>query len=159
MMAKTQLLEFLKHEFPLTLKVIRAFPAGNLNFKPHERSSSAKRLISTFVFEMILMQNALGRPRDPEFFKTYNPKDTDALAADFEKESAQTISMIEAASDADLEKEVPFGKWNFPATRLITMLAHDQIHHRGQLSVYIRMAGGKVPAIYGPSADDADAKF
>ncbi len=30
----------------------------------------------------------------------------------------------------------------------------DQIHHRGQLSVYVRMAGGKVPSIYGPSADE-----
>jgi uncharacterized damage-inducible protein DinB len=30
----------------------------------------------------------------------------------------------------------------------------DQIHHRGQLAVYVRMAGGKVPSIYGPSADE-----
>ena len=34
------------------------------------------------------------------------------------------------------------------------MMICDRIHHRGQLSVYVRMAGGKVPSIYGPSADD-----
>jgi uncharacterized damage-inducible protein DinB len=33
-------------------------------------------------------------------------------------------------------------------------MLHDQIHHRGQLTVYVRMAGGMVPSIYGPSADD-----
>ena len=33
-------------------------------------------------------------------------------------------------------------------------LLHDQIHHRGQLSVYVRMAGGRVPSIYGPTADE-----
>ena len=33
----------------------------------------------------------------------------------------------------------------------------DAIHHRGQLSLYIRLTGGKVPAIYGPSADEASA--
>jgi uncharacterized damage-inducible protein DinB len=36
----------------------------------------------------------------------------------------------------------------------VWFLLHDQIHHRGQLSVYLRMADGKVPAIYGPSGDE-----
>jgi uncharacterized damage-inducible protein DinB len=33
-------------------------------------------------------------------------------------------------------------------------MLHDQIHHRGQFSVYLRMVGGKVPSIYGPSGDE-----
>ena len=37
---------------------------------------------------------------------------------------------------------------------LAWMLLHDSIHHRGQISVYIRLAGGKVPSIYGPTADE-----
>jgi len=37
---------------------------------------------------------------------------------------------------------------------ILWMALHDMIHHRGQLSVYIRIAGGKVPSIYGPSADE-----
>ena len=36
----------------------------------------------------------------------------------------------------------------------IWFLLHDEIHHRGQFSVYLRMAGGKVPSIYGPSSDE-----
>ena len=37
---------------------------------------------------------------------------------------------------------------------LVWGMLHDQIHHRGQLSVYLRIVGGKVPSIYGPSADE-----
>jgi len=43
-----------------------------------------------------------------------------------------------------------------PITRMnwLWFLLHDQIHHRGQLSIYLRMAGGKLPSIYGPTADE-----
>ena len=41
-----------------------------------------------------------------------------------------------------------------PAGAIASMMLWDQIHHRGQLSVYLRMAGGSVPSIYGPSADE-----
>jgi uncharacterized damage-inducible protein DinB len=40
------------------------------------------------------------------------------------------------------------------ADDFLLMMICDQIHHRGQLTVYIRLAGGLVPSIYGPSADD-----
>jgi uncharacterized damage-inducible protein DinB len=43
---------------------------------------------------------------------------------------------------------------DIPAESFLWFMLHDQIHHRGQLSVYVRMAGGKVPSIYGPSADE-----
>jgi uncharacterized damage-inducible protein DinB len=41
-----------------------------------------------------------------------------------------------------------------PKIDFLWFLLCDQIHHRGQLSVYLRMAGGKVPSIYGPSGDE-----
>jgi uncharacterized damage-inducible protein DinB len=61
--------------------------------------------------------------------------------------------------DAALEQTVqfPVGPGKFGDFRKIDFcwfLLHDHIHHRGQLSVYIRLAGGKVPAIYGPSGDE-----
>jgi len=37
---------------------------------------------------------------------------------------------------------------------VLWLMLHDQIHHRGQLSVYLRLVGAKVPSIYGPSADE-----
>jgi uncharacterized damage-inducible protein DinB len=41
-----------------------------------------------------------------------------------------------------------------PKVAFLWFILHDQIHHRGQFSVYLRIAGGKVPSIYGPSADE-----
>jgi uncharacterized damage-inducible protein DinB len=41
-----------------------------------------------------------------------------------------------------------------PKIDLLWMVLHDQIHHRGQFSIYLRMADGKVPSIYGPTADE-----
>ena len=43
---------------------------------------------------------------------------------------------------------------DIPLPEFLDFMLHDQIHHRGQLSIYVRMAGGKVPSIYGPSADE-----
>lgn len=42
----------------------------------------------------------------------------------------------------------------YPAVEFLWFMLFDQVHHRGQLSVYVRMTGGKVPSIYGPSADE-----
>ena len=52
---------------------------------------------------------------------------------------------------------VPVGKGvsaDVPKLDFLWLMLNDQIHHRGQLSVYTRMAGGKVPSMYGPSADE-----
>ena len=43
---------------------------------------------------------------------------------------------------------------DIPKIDFLWFLLHDQIHHRGQFSVYLRMADGKVPSIYGPTADE-----
>ncbi|HEU0053964.1 MAG TPA: DinB family protein, partial [Longimicrobium sp.] len=61
--------------------------------------------------------------------------------------------------DADLAGSVQFfvgpGKLGDVAkTQFMWFLLHDQIHHRGQFSIYLRIAGGKVPSIYGPTADE-----
>jgi uncharacterized damage-inducible protein DinB len=48
----------------------------------------------------------------------------------------------------------PRQKGDVPLADFVEFMLGDQIHHRGQLSVYLRMAGGKVPSIYGPSADE-----
>jgi len=67
--------------------------------------------------------------------------------------------LISGASDAQLTEEVHFltaPKTMGAISRIdwVWFLLHDQIHHRGQFSVYLRMAGGKLPSIYGPTADE-----
>ena len=155
MIPKDSLLKFARKEFATTLKVLNAFPQEKKDFKPHERSSSALGLISTFIFEMYLVRMyVLGDPVDPSIFKTYKPDGVAAVISDFESEIAQMIAGLDRLSEADLSKTVTFAGHTFAADEFVMMMICDQIHHRGQLSVYVRMAGGKVPSIYGPSADD-----
>jgi uncharacterized damage-inducible protein DinB len=68
------------------------------------------------------------------------------------------MAAVENMPDSRLSEEVTFftgpGQMGMvPISEVLWLMLMDSIHHRGQLSVYVRMAGGKVPSIYGPSAD------
>lgn len=155
MIPKDSLLKLAKREFATTLKVLKAYPGEMTDYRPHERSSNAIGLISTFVFELYLIRmNLFGDPIDPSVFKTYKPESISGVVNDFEKESGLVITGLERMPEAEFSKNVTFAGRTFEAGEFALMMICDQIHHRGQLSVYIRLVGGKVPAIYGPSADD-----
>jgi uncharacterized damage-inducible protein DinB len=94
---------------------------------------------------------AAAKPAPPTVF-------TDTVAA-FEKAARDTIATVTKATDTQLNAMVkfPVGPGKTADMRAIDVLwatVRDQIHHRGQMSVYVRLAGGKVPSIYGPTADE-----
>ena len=155
MVTKTELSKLLKREFATTLKVMRAFPENKLDFTPHERSSNVRKLLSTCIFEMFSMKSLVfGEHIDNSIYKTYSPDSVKRFVEDFEKETSDIVSKLEALPESELNKEINFAGRKIIADEFMMMMLFDQIHHRGQMSVYIRLAGGKVPSIYGPSADD-----
>ncbi|MHB1688498.1 MAG: DinB family protein [Ignavibacteriaceae bacterium] len=155
MITKENLLKLFRKEFATTLKVMRAFPEDKLDFAPHERSQTAKRTMSTFIFEMFFMESyVFGGKLDRAAFQNYAPGDLQTLIADFEKHTSNVISKLGNLPDEEMKKIVEFAGAKIPVDEFMLMMLLDQIHHRGQMSVYIRLAGGKVPSIYGPSADD-----
>ncbi len=155
MITKESLLKLFKKEFTTTLKVMNAFPEDKLDFTPHERSQTAKKILSTFVFEMFLVEfYAFGEDIDRSVFQTYAPNQLQTIISDFKKHSDNVLSKVENFSDKDMNKTIEFAGTKFTADGFMLMMLFDQIHHRGQISVYIRLAGGMVPSIYGPSADD-----
>jgi uncharacterized damage-inducible protein DinB len=156
---KRQYLDVFKREFPTTLKVMKAYPSGQDDFKPHERSYSACQLIHSFAQENELIGQALrGDLKMPPDFQP--PPATCAEAvANFERGARKLITAVEKMPESRLFETVTFftgpGQMGqVPVGELLWLMLLDSIHHRGQLSVYIRMAGGKVPSIYGPSADE-----
>jgi hypothetical protein len=155
MILKDDLIKIIKKETATTIKAMSAFPAGKLSFVPHERSRNAGQLMATFLFEMYLIESyAFGEKIDRSIFQTYAPADIQTLVSDFEKESSRVVSMLEKMPESEMSKSVEFAKKKGTAGDFIFMMISDQIHHRGQLTIYIRLAGGKVPSVYGPSADD-----
>ena len=158
---RQEFLDTLKREHETTRKVIDAFPADQADFKPHPRSNSAQQLVWTFAVEEGLMLKALknqlniegggGFPKAPD---TY----ADVLQA-FKRIHAEMVGALEAARDEDFAGTVRFFTGpktlgDYHKSEFLWFMLCDQIHHRGQLSVYVRMVGGKVPSIYGPSADE-----
>ena len=155
MFSNQDLLKILQKEFATTLKVMHAYPEDKLDFSPYERSSKAKTIMSIFIFEMYLIElNIFGIKIESSKFQTYSPENLQTIISDFEKETNFVISNLQNLTDSDMYNSVEFAGTKFTAGDFMLMMLFDQIHHRGQLSVYIRLAGGKVPSVYGPSADD-----
>jgi uncharacterized damage-inducible protein DinB len=154
MTTKEHLLEAAEREFATTLKVIRAFPGDRLDFKPHEVSRSASDLLTIFLTEFRLIEQIVGGKMVMSDLEIHSYPTLLEFSDQFELISSQAISKINSLSDDGLQETIQgFGRTQTKLD-LIWLMILDQIHHRGQFSVYIRMAGGKVPQIYGPSADE-----
>ena len=159
--AKQQFLDSFERESATTLKLLRALPPNQSDFRPHMRSKSARELAFTFVGEQMLITKALtdqlnftGSGGPPVV-----PNDFQAIINQFENGQRTLVELIRKTPDAKFNTTVQFpigpgqmGDWSKIA--FAWFILSDQIHHRGQFSVYVRMAGGKVPSIYGPSADE-----
>lgn len=160
MIPRGELLKLAKKEFATTLTMMRAFPADQVTFRPHERSSEVRKLMSTFVFELYLTSaHVFGDAMDRTKFTGYQPATLADIIEDFRRETESALRRLEALPDAALEKQVVFNQVPFRSDRFFLMMLCDQIHHRGQLSVYVRLAGGKVPSVYGPTADDSSTNL
>jgi uncharacterized damage-inducible protein DinB len=160
MVTKENLLKLFNKEFATTLKVIHAYPENKLDYTPHERSQTAKRILSTFVFEMYLIKSyVFNENMVRSVFQKYSPENLLTIASDFEKNTSEVISKLENAPDSIMHNDVEFAGTKMTAGDFMLMMLFDQIHHRGQMTVYIRLAGGKVPSVYGPSADDSSTNL
>jgi uncharacterized damage-inducible protein DinB len=146
-----------KAELPAFLKVLRAVPPDRLDYKPHDRSPSAEQLVWTLTNELKSCIEAATDFRT-EWKVEPAPAFEDMLEK-FERWSYQLADRVTKMSEADWERPVQLyfgGKLaqEQPAGAFLWFILFDAIHHRGQLSAYLRPMGGKVPAIYGPSADE-----
>jgi uncharacterized damage-inducible protein DinB len=156
---KQMFLQSFQRESATTLKVLKAYPAERSDYRPHEKSRSAKELAWTFVLEQGIVTGALIGKVDFSQPMPKPPADYKDVLAAFEKGVRETAAKISAANEEDLSKTMPFpvGPKQMADLRRFDVLwtaLMDQVHHRGQFSVYLRLAGGKLPSIYGPTADE-----
>lgn len=155
MLTKIELTNLLTTEYQTTKKVIMAMPADKLDFAPHEKSTPAGKLIRVFGAGMAITLSILNNQEVTDPYN--NVPEIDSLADAekmFDELSAQMLQKVSELSDEGLNQTVTVWGMTKTYSEWILFLLLDMIHHRGQLSVYIRLAGGLVPSIYGPSADD-----
>ena len=145
-------------EHATTRRVLHAFPAGHSELKPHERSVTARQLAWTFVLEELMMLKVLSN--EPVLGSGFGkaPDSWDEILDQFDQVHNQMMERLQSSDAASLHPVQFFAAPKTPAEyapmAFLWRFLSDQIHHRGQLSVYLRMAGGKVPSIYGPSGDE-----
>jgi len=157
---KQQFLDTLARETAITLKVLRAFPSNQTEFRPHIIAKSARELAWTFVVEQYLLNKAFSnQPMFAGGGPPPAPSDFQAIVAQYERDHRALVDLLKSTPEDDFHDIVQFptgpgkmGDWSKLA--FAWFILSDQIHHRGQYTVYLRMAGGKVPSIYGPSADE-----
>jgi uncharacterized damage-inducible protein DinB len=160
---KQQFLDVYDQELATTMRVLLAYPEDKLDLRPHPKLKTARELASVFV----TMPGLGTRVWNDEFAKGVPsgvappppPDNWKDLLAALKKAHKDFRGLIESASDATLLEKVhvltaPKTLSEISRINWLWFLLHDQIHHRGQFSVYLRMAGGKVPSIYGPTADE-----
>ncbi len=147
-----------KQEFPIFVKVFKALPAGRLDYKPHEGSRTAGR-IAWGLAEEIRSVTEIVENGESHWANSPEPGSHAEIVSALEQHGARLTALAEALDDA---------KWNSPGRFLAGgqvvfagpirdhcfWILFDGVHHRGQLSTYIRPMGGKVPSIYGPSGDE-----
>lgn len=156
---KDQFIQIWEREFKTTLKLLNQYPAEKLSLKPAEKSRSAKELAWTFVIEeQTLIGGAVKGQIDFQNMPQ-PPSSLPEIISAYERNHQEMIEKVRAMPDAEFNKTMKFmtGPKQTGDMRKADILwtsIMDTIHHRGQLSVYLRMAGGKVPSIYGPSLDE-----
>ena len=153
----------LKHEAISARKMLERIPGDKLAWKPHEKSMTLERIASHIV-EMVGWTKETLTHDELDFSKfDYTPKqytDSTQLVADFDKNIAESIEILN-----DTTNETMAGNWTMrngeqiyftmpKAAVMRSFVMSHIIHHRGQMSVYLRLLDIPVPSIYGPSADE-----
>ena len=140
----------------LTLKALRAVPSKGLEFRPHRLSRSLGELAWHLVeSERWFCTEAMKLPGRKVGAKA--PATGGAIAAAREATHAELSAAVRKKGDAWLSAEVEFYGMKMTRAGIVSLMVRHDAHHRGQLSVYLRLVGAKVPGIYGPSADEERA--
>jgi uncharacterized damage-inducible protein DinB len=156
---KQQFVDMFTRESATTRRVLKALAETDTEFRPRPTSPSAREIAAIFTIEQAGTAAALTNNWQwpPQFPPA--PASFSEVLANFEATNHAVLQALANTPDDRLFDTVQFftGPKQFGEVRVIDLLwfmLHDGIHHRGQLSVYLRMNGGKVPSIYGPSRDE-----
>ncbi len=149
----------LENEHRLTTKVLKAIPAGQADYRPDPNAKSAFDLawhIATGETRFLAAVASGHFSFDP----IPKPTELSEVITFYTDNFSKNVSAIKQLSGEQLAMVVDFrGLFQLPAVAFLTFNINHIVHHRGQLSVYLRPMGGKVPAIYGESYDSEQAKL
>ena len=146
-------------EMPLTLGVIQALPDAKLDYRPHEKCRTARSIVGHILGHVEDLNELAGATGSIQHRNELPFKNIADVLEQMKKSDAVTRSRIPGVDEntwATKNNKFMVGEhvaFEAPVGATAWILLLDMIHHRGQLSSYIRPMGGKHPSIYGPSGD------
>ena len=159
------LLAELDREVDRSRRALEKAPEGKYDWKPHERSmifgylADMVATIPSWIAMEVTMNELDIAPTDGSTMKQEPNKTSAALVAALDKSAAAARDALKKTSDEHLQTT-----WQLkargqvvqeaPRYQMIQDTINHWAHHRGQMTVYLRLMGATVPALYGPSADD-----
>ena len=164
MAVKNGLISELKHESANTRKMLERIPADKYTWKPHPKSTELLKLAAHLANNPVWIRR-ITDAKEFDFSKMPPAaapayKNADDVLALFDKNIADAIKALEGTTDEALTEHYTLRNgekvlFTMPRVAVIRSFAlSHSIHHRGQLSVYLRLLDIPVPGMYGPSADD-----
>ena len=151
----------LKNESRTTKKILEAVPADKGAYQPDPCAKTANELLRHIaVADNMFLQTVINGVFDSSVVKIPDTVASPSeVAAWYAQTYAKNFDALTKLTGEQLAKIVDFrGMFQQPAVLFLQFGLNHTIHHRGQLSTYLRPMGGKIPAIYGESYDSAAAK-
>lgn len=159
----TALITEMEHEARVTRTCLERVPAEKFDWKPHDKSMAFGRLAS-HVAEMFAWTPSTMEHAELDFskmdYKPFEPKTTEELLEFFDKNVSEAVESLKSSADDRFMENWTMRNgetvyFTMPKVAVMrSFIMNHIIHHRGQLSVYLRLNDIAVPAIYGPSADE-----
>lgn len=157
--SETLLPEF-DQEMTTTRRVVERVPAAKGEWKPHPKSFSLGHLAQLVAMMPGWITNAATETfLDLSKYPGYSYESTETLLKAFDKNVKEARQALAKATDSDFQ--VPWSLrmgekvlWTAPRAVIVRQHINHLVHHRGQLTVYLRLVDVPVPSIYGPTADE-----
>jgi uncharacterized damage-inducible protein DinB len=163
-MATTELDRFLTtwdREAAHTLKLLKALPPTQYDFRPDAGGRSLGELAWHLAEGDAYMTIGIERGQFTMDAKPPNierPRTVEGLAPGFERVHGEAVARIRKLTDADLNRTIQFFMGPMAIRDILwDAVIHHGIHHRGQLTLLCRLAGGQAPGIYGPNREESAA--
>lgn len=155
-----------KQEAASSRSYLESVPLDRADWKPHEKSMSLGQLAG-HIAEMgswtdSMLEDEFDLEASAGDYRPFLPTSREELLAKFDENVAAFVECVEGRDDAMMSatwRMLMGGKPVMEAPRAVairSVLIHHQIHHRGQLAVYLRLLDVPVPPTYGPTADFPD---
>ena len=149
---QTLFLKFWTNESKTTAKVLSRIPEGS-DYRPDPKSRTAKDIAWQIVCEEKMIIDALESGK-AEWAPPATPATMKEVVNAYETQSSQIVARWKAISAERWNGTLDFFGKQAPASPMAWSFLFDIVHHRGQITTYLRPMGSTVPQVYGPSADE-----